>query len=150
MGDVPKSPDTDRRLCEEYLAGENTRVLSERYGLRRHTVRRVLHENGIELRKPNMIHVDQKTCEEIAKAYRAGESLLNLCENYEIGPTTLQRVLSEQGVVQRQYEGRKDCTETIRNHQILQRRAEGASYRQIAAEFGLSAQRAHFICLRGY
>lgn len=108
----------------------SVRRLAERFSLQRDTIKTVLKEAGIEIRKNR---VDEETKQEIIEAFKAGQSLRQLEEIYGINRATMAEWVKPFKVAKPKVE----LTQEVRE-QIYRYHSQGYGIGIIAKTIGIS------------
>lgn len=108
----------------------SVRRLAERFSLQRDTIKAVLKEAGIEIRKNR---VDEETKQEIIEAFKSGQSLRQLEEIYGINRATMAEWVKPFKVTK----PKKELTQELRE-QIYRYHSQGYGIGIIAKTIGIS------------
>jgi Mor family transcriptional regulator len=99
---IKLTPEKQEKICDQYLAGENTVQLSSAYGVSCNTINRALRRNGVTIRKrggePQKKSAAWSNKKEICHRYVQGESSDGLAASYRTSGETILRILREAGV----------------------------------------------------
>jgi uncharacterized protein (DUF433 family) len=93
------APDTVARILADYQAGTATPTLAERYNISSTAVKRLLHMNGVPMRRYHRL-----TNGEVQTAvtlYEAGWSLAKVARKFDVDPETVRKRLKQLGVAMR-------------------------------------------------
>lgn len=86
-----------RGIGFRYKAGDSINELAENFGLHKKTIRRVLCEEGVELRRTAAaITAEQRAA--MAEQYRAGAPIRRLAREYGVAYSCIHRHLAAEGV----------------------------------------------------
>ncbi|MBD3878220.1 MAG: hypothetical protein SR1Q5_00840 [Quinella sp. 1Q5] len=114
-------------IIEAYDEGLTVRQMAERFSLNRDTIKNVLAEAGIQLRR----RVDEDTKQEIIAAFKSGQSLRQLEEIYGINRATIADWVKDFKPVKE----KKELTDQIRE-QIYRYHSQGYGAGIIAKTIG--------------
>ena len=124
MTNIVKPSDIDD-IIKLYLAGESIHKLSKVFHRKPETIRRVLTDNGVELREALNKRKDLDT-DEIVRLYNAGESAYALSLRFGVSRPVINRRLSEAGVVIRSCSEANKLSATHRTPEEKRRYAQAA------------------------
>jgi hypothetical protein len=99
---IKLTQEKQEKICDQYLAGENTVQLSAAHGVSCNTINRALRRNGVTMRErgrgPQKRSVAWSNKKEICHRYVQGESSDGLASSYHSSGETILRILKEAGV----------------------------------------------------
>ena len=105
------SPETVEALARDYASGLNLSELQAKYDLSKGSVRRLLGEAGVPMRRQSL-PVEQ--VHELAKLYQDGLTMREIAAQTGVPKTTIQNVLQSAGVVMRPAHRRDSSNRTRR------------------------------------
>lgn len=97
-------PDGIAQLVAEYEAGADTTELVAIYGIGKGSVIRLLHDQGVPMRRQGMTEEQHK---EVARLYQQGDSLATVGRQLGFDAQTIRRALLGAGVRMRDSHGRE-------------------------------------------
>ena len=88
-------------LARAYEQGATVEELAAAYGCSTTTVRDVLAEGGVELRRPGPRNPLEGREHEVAAAYEAGATVRELVDRFGANQRTIRKALADRGVAMR-------------------------------------------------
>lgn len=93
-----------QELIAGYQAGATVYDLGRQFGIERRTVSKVLHRNGVSMRRRGL---SAEQIDESVRLYEGGWSLAQIGRKLSVDPTTVLTKLRERGVRMRDAHGRE-------------------------------------------
>lgn len=138
----------DAEIIARYATGEvGISSIASEFGIGRETVRRILVDAGVEIRKPGatIARSNWKTAltdeqhTEAADLYRSGETTEQIAKRYNVSPSTVNNALRRSGITLRPSGGRKGYGRVASlGPDLAARYVTGESIKSIAASIGAS------------
>lgn len=130
---------TRRDLIAAYEAGESIRAIAKRFRVRTNRVTQVLNESGPDWRHPGgRRRFSDEDAAEFARAYQAGEGLVQIGKRYEVSAKIVRDYLVRAGVQLRPVGAPAFWTEE-RKAEATRRCQAGEQLKDIAAVMGCGA-----------
>ncbi len=86
-------------MVARYRSGETVKALAQEYDMHHQTVRQILVEAGVEVRRRQRLSDDNLT--EVRRLYEAGATTTEIGEQFGVYASTIQRALHRLGVERR-------------------------------------------------
>lgn len=125
-------------LVKDYESGMGIVKLSEKYDVSQHRVRKLLHDNGVSLRKPGIAAevISDHTLSSMIADYENGEGLPELCKRYGLSHGKVWHRFKSRGVTMRPKGARFNHRPIVQS--MIDSYKAGKSLKEIEAELGIS------------
>jgi DNA-binding CsgD family transcriptional regulator len=128
----------EQQVAEAYRAGASATELAERHGVSVSTICRVLDRAGVPRRSPGRsISPARGREDEIASAYRNGETIGQIAARLGCSVTPVRAALSRAGVATN---GRGRRRRPVDADDIVERYSAGSTLAQLGAAYGVSSK----------
>lgn len=136
-------PNCENKICKEYIHGNSTYKLGNKYNVSGETIRRILKRNNVKRRMKGIVKLSKHDEEQICKEYGRGNGIYALEKKLEINNETIRRTLIKNKIPR----NKNLPSELDQNDELeLCKKYElGAEIGDLSKEYGLSLYKLRII-----